>query len=250
MLQNYGKFSVRVIPMLETNYAYLLHEHTHNLLALIDPAEPEKILPHCHVVPRLILSTHHHEDHVAGNLAIISQYQSIECLAMDDRVPGVTRLLKDRESIAFGDLTIEAIHTPCHTRGSACFVIRDPDNIKCAFTGDTLFLGGCGYFFEGDAAQMHYSLNQCLAKLLPADCHLWVGHEYLRDNLKFALEVEPDNQAIKERLRSIEGRQICLPGTMSEELATNVFMRLKGSDPVAAMHQLREAKNAFNKRAK
>lgn len=232
--------------MLETNYAYLLHEHASNLLALIDPAEPEKIIPHCHTTPRLILSTHHHEDHTAGNVEIMRKFPAIECLAMDDRVPGVTRLLRDRESIPFGSISIETIHTPCHTRGSACFVIHESGVAKCAFTGDTLFLGGCGYFFEGDAAQMHYSLNECLAKL-PADCELWVGHEYLRDNLKFALEAEPDNQAIKDRLAAIEGKQVCVPGTIGEELATNVFMRLKTAE---AMHQLREAKNAFNKRAK
>ncbi|KAF4960082.1 hypothetical protein FGADI_1099 [Fusarium gaditjirri] len=70
---------------------------------------------------------------------------------------------------------------------SICFFFQDRDQ-KAVFTGDTLFTGGCGRFFEGTAEEMHVALNKHLASL-PNDTVVFPGHEYTRSNAKFAVSV-------------------------------------------------------------
>ena len=87
-----------------------------------------------------------------------------------------------------------ALHTPCHTQDSICYFAEDGDD-RAVFTGDTLFIGGCGRFFEGTPEQMHKALNETLAAL-PDTTKVFPGHEYTKGNVKFAKKVL-NNDAIK-----------------------------------------------------
>ena len=86
----------------------------------------------------------------------------------------VTQTPAHNSNFKIGDgISVQAIHTPCHTQDSICYYMTDGDE-KVVFTGDTLFIGGCGKFFEGTAAEMHTALNEKLAAL-PNDTKVYVS---------------------------------------------------------------------------
>ncbi len=107
----------------------------------------------------------------------------------------VTSTPSHKSTFNIGSIEVTALHTPCHTQDSICFYFKDGDD-KAVFTGDTLFIGGCGRFFEGTAEEMHKALNETLAAL-PDDTKVYPGHEYTKGNAKFAKTVS-NNDAIKK----------------------------------------------------
>uniref|UniRef100_A0A8C6P4Y2 Hydroxyacylglutathione hydrolase like n=1 Tax=Nothobranchius furzeri TaxID=105023 RepID=A0A8C6P4Y2_NOTFU len=125
-----------------------------------------------------VLTTHHHWDHARGNEALRKSFKSIK----------------------------KCVSTPCHTAGELCFYVWEDEcsDAPAVFTGDTLFIGGCGRFFEGTAEQMHHSLTQVLGSLPPET--VFCGHEYTIRNLKFAVLVEPENKKAKEMLKANRSR--------------------------------------------
>jgi hydroxyacylglutathione hydrolase len=81
---------------------------------------------------------------------------------------------------------------------------------------------------------------------LPEDVRVYCGHEYTLANARFAVTVEPDNQALADRLRRVEAArdrgEVTLPTTIGEERATNPFMRARSVEEFA---RLREMKDSF-----
>lgn len=76
------------------------------------------------------------------------------------------QVVKDGDLLQIGNLKVRALSTPCHTSTHICYFVEDESQVqKAVFTGDTLFIAGCGRFFEGTANQMHTALNYKLAKL-------------------------------------------------------------------------------------
>jgi len=127
------------------------------------------------------------------------------------------------------------------------------------FTGDTLFVGGCGRFFEGTAAQMYHNLIEVVAEL-PKLTQVYCGHEYTVKNLQFSLKVEPDNKNAQEKLewakQAIAKNEYTVPSTVQEELNYNPFMRVQqksiaenlqmnNASPVEVMAKLRSMKDSF-----
>jgi hydroxyacylglutathione hydrolase len=172
---------------------------------------------------RLILSTHHHGDHTAGN-ALLRKQTGCIIGGGDRRIGGINRIVSDAERFTDGPFTFECIAVPGHTHGS--FAFHAPAE-GALFTGDTLFYAGCGRLFEGNAAQLHDSMEKL--RQLPDSTAVYCGHEYTLDNLLFARSVEPDNQAIVERAVSV-GLQLQKdgyygPSTIGLEAATNPFLR-------------------------
>lgn len=107
-----------------------------------------------------------------------------------------------------GNIVVKALHTPCHTRGHICYYITTTDSASPqVFTGDTLFIAGCGKFFEGTAQDMYHSLLQVL-RVLPLDTRVWCGHEYTVKNLQFAKTIEPNNSFIQVLVVNRIGKQI------------------------------------------
>lgn len=252
-----SRYKVRTIPALSDNYMYLLIDKIEKCALAVDPVEPDKILKSAEmedVQLKAILTTHHHFDHAGGNAAISSKLQNIPIFGGDDRIEALTKKLFHNEVFQVNKINIQCLHTPCHTSGHVCYFIQSDEPI--CFTGDTLFIAGCGRFFEGSAEQMHKSLS--ILSNLPLNTRIYCGHEYTLSNLKFALTVEPNNAAILKRLKSAEeslkNMEPTVPSTIKDELSFNPFLRVheeavkkftKQTEPAAVIKSLRELKNNF-----
>lgn len=223
------------IPCLEDNYAYLIIDETSKEAAAVDPVEPEKVLKTAtqHGVHlKLVLTTHHHWDHAGGNDKIKQLVPGIKVYGGSvDNVQGCTTKVENGDKISLGeDIKILSLHTPSHTKGHiSYYVTGKEDEDPAVFTGDTLFVAGCGKFFEGTAEQMYQSLCVTLASL-PKPTRVYCGHEYTVKNLQFALTVEPANEKIVQKLswaqQQRQGNLPTIPSTIEDELETNPFMRV------------------------
>uniref|UniRef100_A0A0G4HI18 hydroxyacylglutathione hydrolase n=1 Tax=Chromera velia CCMP2878 TaxID=1169474 RepID=A0A0G4HI18_9ALVE len=227
---------VIVVPVLSDNFSYLLVDPETKVAAAVDPAEPSKVLTAAKEAGVKIthaLVTHKHWDHAGGNEEISKSVPGIEIVSTAyENIPCVTKALKDGESIEFGSLRVTALYTPCHTKGHVLFFVeslREPSKDPLLFSGDTLFVGGCGRFFEGEAADMVRALRGVIGQL-PPNTQVFCGHEYTKSNLKFALAVEPGNQVLQEKFawteRTLKEGGVTVPSTVGEEKLFNPFMRL------------------------
>jgi len=159
-----------------------------------------------------ILTTHKHWDHAGGNKEILRHYSSCDrCFSSAaDRVFGFTHIVEDGSHFLSCGLTVEAIDCSYHTDGSLTYVLRsasefaDPKNLDVpvtsavAFTGDALFVGGCGAPFEGDQTEMVATLWRLQRRLHPRTL-LFVGHEYTTVLLSQRLQ---NSKATKLNLQS------------------------------------------------
>ena len=223
-------FTVHQIPALSDNYIYLVEMP--EALAVVDPADAAPVIRACETLGRgltHILNTHHHWDHTDGNLALKSRYDCRVMGARADaaRIPGLDEAVSEDTPVRINGASIRVLEVPGHTRGHIAFVLDD-----ALFCGDTLFGAGCGRLFEGTPEQMWHSLGK-LARL-PAGTRFYCAHEYTLNNLEFALGIDPDNAALAERKQRVEAIRTAgtptIPGTISEELATNPFLRPLDAD--------------------
>ena len=145
---------VVAIPQLMDNYAYLVIDPVSNEAGIVDCAEADSVLK---VVERegvtltAILPTHHHFDHVGGNEDLLAAHPNLTVYGFDDRVPGLTDRVDQGDRIRLGALEARVLAIPAHTTGHIAYYFEKEHIV---FTGDTLFAGGCGRLFEGDAAMM------------------------------------------------------------------------------------------------
>ncbi|MET0593399.1 MAG: hydroxyacylglutathione hydrolase [Polyangiaceae bacterium] len=251
---------VTPIPCLEDNYAYLLDDGSGEL-ALVDPSEGGPVfaaLERAKGKLVAILATHHHHDHVGGNEEIVQRHPNLRVYGYESdrgRIPCQTEFLRDGDKFTWGKTEVRALHIPGHTLGAVAYVMDD-----ALFTGDTLFLAGCGRLFEGTPAMMYRSLNEVLGPL-GESMRVYCGHEYTVSNLAFAASVEPGNARVEQRMaqaRSLRAQgEPTVGAPLSEELATNPFMRCKspeirksmnlGADApeIDVLAALRKAKDTF-----
>ena len=151
-----------------------------------------------------ILNTHHHLDHIGGNIELKKKYKCeiLGNLNDQNRIPGFTVGLKDGEEFTFGELKLQVIHTPGHTLGHICFYCKK-ENIL--FSGDSLFSLGCGRIFEGTYKQMLESMQKL--RSLPEETKIFCGHEYTLGNLNFALKLNPNDKELKELASEINDKR-------------------------------------------
>ncbi|UZR27929.1 hydroxyacylglutathione hydrolase [Methylococcus mesophilus] len=217
------------IPVLEDNYVYLLHEPDSGATAAVDPAVAGPVLEALDARGwRLshVLNTHHHGDHVGGNLELKAATGCAIVGAAGDRhrIPGIDVALKDGEEFRLGSASARMLEVPGHTSGHVAFWFEDDAALFC---GDTLFALGCGRLLEGSAEQMWRSLERLRA--LPPKAKVFCAHEYTQANARFAVTIEPGNTALRERLGRVEALRreglATVPSSLGEELATNPFLR-------------------------
>ena len=232
------------VPVLKDNYSYLVIDRARQRALVIDPSEAgpvDRALRAEGVTLAGILNTHHHWDHVGGNEALVVQYRCPVVVGFDDvaKVPSCTRPVTDENEQSLETFRFRALHVPGHTRGAVTYVFGD-----AAFTGDTLFLLGCGRLFEGTAEEMFHSLQRLAA--LPRSTKIFCGHEYVLSNLAFAESVDPTNVTLRRRgenFRETRRRgEPSVPALLSDEILTNPFLRAADAD---AFSLLRQAKDAF-----
>lgn len=275
---------VSAIRFAADNYAYWVQRLGGTLGFFIDTGSYPEIhsflksnnLP----APMHIFSTHKHLDHCGGNMKLKGINTKIYAGELDaNSVLGCTNPLKNNQRLEIDGMEINVINTPCHTTGHVMYQVKVNSNPnekirkiekninsnghwieyseginRALFTGDTIFVGGCGRFFEGNAEDMVKIMDKLL--LMPEDLYLFCGHEYSFDNARFGLLVEPENTYMKGFYNKAELAKnkddFMIPSTLKKEKMHNVFMRyrtkeiqriLNSNDPVKCMNILRNAKN-------
>lgn len=248
------------LPVLADNYIYLLHEPVSGKTAVVDPAIAEPVITALNEQGwqlDYIFNTHHHNDHIGANLQLKQQTNCKIIGAETDqhRIPGIDITVNDNDKIQLGNQIIQVISTPGHTSGHIIYYCPES---KALFCGDTLFSLGCGRLFEGSAEQMWQSLQRI--KQLPTDTKIYCAHEYTLSNSKFALSVDPSNTDLNRRTTEVEKLRATntstLPSTLSQELATNPFLRtnsisirnelnISENDEIRIFTELRKLKDTF-----
>lgn len=229
------------IPCLADNYSFLLHDEATGETALIDAPETGPIMTALKTRGwklSEIWLTHHHWDHVEGvaDLVKATNAKVIGAKADAHRLPDLDRAYDDGDHFQFSGHDVQVMDVSGHTVGHIAFHVPDTGVV---FTGDSLMALGCGRLFEGTPEQMWASLSRLAA--LPADTLVCSGHEYTASNAAFAATVEPDNQALKKRTEDIADLRVAgqptVPSRLSDELATNPFLRAHLSGVKAALHK-------------
>ena len=195
---------INTILCLKDNYAYVIYDNDSKTVGVVDPSEAKPIIAYLekeNLKLNYILNTHHHFDHIGGNVELKKMYNAkVVGFAGDKhRIPGIDISIKDSEQWNFGNSTIKILHIPGHTSGHICFFFEKE---KIAFTGDTLFSLGCGRIFEGDHKQMLTSLNKI--KKLPKDTKIYCGHEYTYKNAEFCMKHDESNVDLKKKFERIK----------------------------------------------
>ena len=248
------------IPVLTDNYIYLIQDPVSGETAVVDPALAQPVLD---ILDKkgwrltYILNTHHHWDHVGGNLEL-KQKTGCKIIASQSdqhRIPGIDIGVSEDDVISLGKHMARVISTPGHTTGHIVYHFAEDDALFC---GDTLFVMGCGRLFEGTPEQMWNSLQKL--KALPPSTRIYCTHEYTQANGRFALSVEPGNSQLHQKM--IEVQQLravnkpTVPSTIEQELATNPFFRadsvslqktlgMQYQSPVRVFTELRKRKDSF-----
>lgn len=240
---------VIIISALGDNYIYLYCYDQNNALA-VDPGESRavlKALEEHELNLTDVLITHRHFDHTAG---VEGLKKRTGCKVING---------EGAEAIPVGNMNIQVIATPGHTRDSVCYYVQPSDERSgLLFTGDTLFVGGCGRPIECDSRTLWQSLQKLAA--FPNDTLVYPGHNYTAENYEFALTIEPDNTDVMSRLEDVREAQRqglpTVPSTILQEKTTNVFLNANKNEIKAALNmpnaadaqvftELRRRKNIF-----
>ncbi|MBA0764568.1 hypothetical protein Gotri_013909 [Gossypium trilobum] len=257
-----SSLQIELVPCLRDNYAYLLHDVDTGTVGVVDPSIAMPIID---ALSRknwnltYILNTHHHHDHTGGNAELKARYGAKSVKARyrtgyqlglasknepypslahrqvigsgidKDRIPGIDIVLNDGDKWMFAGHEVHVIETPGHTRGHISFYFPSSAAI---FTGDTLFSLSCGKLFEGTPEQMLSSLQRIMS--LPDDTNIYCGHEYTLSNSKFALSIEPKNEALQSyaaHVTHLHNKGLpTIPTTLKKEKACNPFLRTTSSE--------------------
>ncbi|XP_037588201.1 hydroxyacylglutathione hydrolase-like protein isoform X8 [Cebus imitator] len=253
---------VKVIPVLEDNYMYLVIEELTREAVAVDVAVPKRLLE---IVGRegvsltAVLTTHHHWDHARGNPELARLRPGLAVLGADERIFSLTRRLAHGEELRvsarpreggvgapgppaltgppapppqFGAIHVRCLLTPGHTSGHMSYFLWEDDcpDPPALFSGDALLVAGCGSCLEGSAQQMYQSLAEL--GTLPPETKVFCGHEHTLSNLEFAQKVEPCNvHGLWSLQKRDEDDVPTVPSTLGEERLYNPFLRV-AEEPV------------------
>ena len=257
--------AIHIVPQLSDNFAYLVVDDASRKAAIVDCAEADKVIDAVKqygVELIAVLTTHWHGDHSGGNAEIVAKIPGLAVYgasAEGGRIPALTNPVADGDKVRVGALEARVLGIPAHTNGHVAYYFSA---LEAVFTGDTMFIGGCGRVFEGKAATMVASLKKLAA--LPDATKVFCGHEYTEKNLRFALTLEPNNEVLRKKHEwSVKARgegKWTVPSTIGDEKKINPFLRsdspeliasLKkldprlGNDPIEIFAKARELKDRF-----
>lgn len=251
---------IETIPCLSDNYAYLAHDPATGETAVVDVPEAAPILNALAEKgwrATQVLITHHHADHVQGLSDLLAQHDAkvVGHAADAARLPPLDLSVSEGDTVSIGGETGHVMDVSGHTVGHIAF--HFPQS-AVVFTADSLMALGCGRVFEGTMPQMWDSLSKLAA--LPPETTVCSGHEYTAANARFALTIDPDNPDLISRVEAVDAARAqgrpTVPSRLSEELATNPFLRaadpgiqahlgMTGADAVTVFAEIRTRKDNF-----
>jgi len=254
--------SVITIPALGDNFIYLYRYNQSDSFA-VDPSDGSLVLRTLKehgLNLKTILLTHHHWDHIAGTDEL-KRKTGCKVIGGDKRrIPGIDSVVSDGQILPVSDRKVRVIATPGHTSTSVCYYMEPSAGNEngILWTGDTLFVGGCGRLLERDAQSMWESLQKLAS--LSDDTLVYCGHDYTLENYEFASGIEPGNQVVKERLDQVRQLQtqgkLTVPSSILLERTTNCFLRagtpelkaalgMQDAQAVEVFAELRRRKDVF-----
>lgn len=227
---------IEPIPAFTDNYIWLLHRGG-KACVVVDPGDAAPVLETLarrSLELTAILVTHHHWDHAGGVPELLEAWPEARVYGPDDeRLGDWNHPCREGDTVTIDplDLSLSVLEVPAHTRTHIAFYGHG-----ALFSGDTLFSIGCGRLFEGTPDDMQVAMDKLAA--LPGATRVYCGHEYTRDNCRFALTVEPDNGQLRARDEAVQKlrdeHQPSLPAILAEELAANPFLRTRAPAVVTA----------------
>jgi hydroxyacylglutathione hydrolase len=233
--------TVITIPALGDNLIYVVRCEANDAF-VVDPGDASPVLrtlKEHSLNLKAILLTHHHWDHTAG-AGELKRKTGCEIVAGYGKGSrDADKVVEGGEILEMGNARIEVLTTPGHTRTSVCYYMQPSGDTKngMLWTGDTLFVGGCGRLFECDPQTMWQSLQKLAS--LPGDTLVYCGHDYTVENYEFALSIEPGNKTVRQRLDevkyAIRQSKQTVPSSLSQEKATNPFLRADAPEMKAAL---------------
>lgn len=225
--------TITPIPALDSNYFWVIRPSPNNqAVYVVDPGDATPVIDYLtrnQLTLAAILITHRHRDHIQGIAGLLERWPMPVYGPDSELIPLITHKLGDGDSLKLEGIDFRIIGVPGHTWEHIAYFASPADNESSPllFCGDALFAGGCGRRFDGTAEIMWNSLQKLAA--LPDDTKIYCAHEYTLANLTFAVAVEPDNEALCDRLEQVKHTRaqgaITLPSTILLEKRTNPFLR-------------------------
>lgn len=251
---------VDVFGALSDNFGYLVHDVATGRTAAIDAPEAAAIktaLLHRGWTLTEIFITHHHIDHVEGIAELKAEFGArvVGPRAEAGKIAGLDELVAGGETVSLGETVFDIYDTPGHTLGHIVFHDKAGKHL---FSADALFSLGVGRMFEGTPGPMWEGIK--VMRSLPDDTLVYCGHEYTQSNARFALSIDPDNQALQKRAAEVNelraAGKATIPFLLGEEKAANPFLRadnpgiaahygLSGADPADVFAAIRKGKDNF-----
>lgn len=238
-------YKIIQIPVGNDNYSYIIN-NGHEAIA-IDPFEfsaIDKTLEEYNLDLKAICNTHHHFDHVGGNIPLKEKYSCPVYASIKDefRIPGFTDGVWEGDTVQVSDISLHVISLLGHTSGHIGFEHKET---KSLFVGDTLFSLGCGRLFDGTYDDFYHSLKKIAS--YPKNTNIYCAHEYTLDNSRFALSVAPKNQDLIKKIKEIKekrkNQKPTIPTKLEIELLCNPFL---SANSVEEFTQLRKLKDNFS----
>lgn len=227
----------------------------------VDPGESSgvlKVLEEKQLHLAAILVTHHHTDHIGG-VAELKKRTGCQVITSDSmNMPDSDRIVAHADDFYIGNILINVIATPGHTKTSVCYFCKASQGPAMVFTGDTMFINGCGRIFEGNPATMRASLMRLAS--LDDDTQVYCGHNYTLENYEFAISLTPEDEVLAEMYQKVkqllDSGDNKMSSTIHVEKRFNPFLRanypqiaaavgLANADPDVVFAELRARKDRF-----
>lgn len=241
------------------NFSYLL-TFDNNFVICIDPLQAGKIIE---AIPsqsdiNLILNSHDHYDHYSGNTELSNKYAAKIYTHRHSKIANVHKYLNDQEIIyEYNNYQLIAVESPGHTLNHLMFLLKKDDTPYALFTGDCFFNAGVGNCYNGGNVKLLYQTIKNIFTKLPDEILIYPGHEYLKRNLEFTLNLEYDNKVAEEFLKNLKAKdqnQEFFINNLKLEKEINLFLRLNSKslqkqlniyDEESMFIQLRELRNKW-----
>lgn len=251
---------VDVFTARSDNFGYLVHDEAMGRTAAIDAPEAgpirEALLRRGWTLSDIFI-THHHVDHVEAIPELKAAFGArvVGPRAEADKIEGLDELVGDGDTISLGETRFKVMATPGHTLGHVVFYNAEGGHL---FSADALFSLGVGRMFEGTPGPMWDGVKRL--RELPDETLVYCGHEYTQSNAKFALSIDPDNQALQARAAEVDTLRAAgkptIPFPLGEDKKANPFLRadapelarhygLEGADPADVFAAIRKGKDNF-----